>query len=285
MGCSITSPAGGCSVGLTCSCRDASPVSWCPPPSPQSPARRWRAACRFPGPASDRQTRSAAGLWQNRPERVTWGQTQWAGSHHGWIYSKAMSGSQVRMGRLWYNTSILQTDDIHTVLVADPEGAMGPWPHPWASKGPFLLPKESLECPKEWSVSFNKYFGALWKDSLTSWGTLWASEEGPLSSPNGPSELIVGPLSVWSLKWPSLALKSRGGPSQLEGPPEPGGPLWQVGPSLGQILDPPLHGPCLSAGLHSPTTCTNVQWSDFSVYSVPISPGPCLLTVYYSPGT
>ena len=35
------------------------------------------------------------------------------------------------------------------------------------------------------------------------------------------------------------ALKSRGGPSQLEGPARAWNPLWQVA-SLGQILDPSL---------------------------------------------
>ena len=41
--------------------------------------------------------------------------------------------------------------------MADPEGGgMGPWPHPCAPKGPFMLPKEPFECPKEWSFQASK---------------------------------------------------------------------------------------------------------------------------------
>ena len=67
----------------------------------------------------------------------------------------------------------------HTNIAKSSGGSRGgPWGHgPTLEprRGPFwnLLPKEPLDCPKKWSVSFNKYFGALWKNSLTSWGTLW----------------------------------------------------------------------------------------------------------------
>ena len=127
-------------------------------------------------------------------------------------------------------------------VVADLEGGMGPCP-PWASKGPFRLRKEQLECPKELCVSFNKYFGALWKGSLISWETLWA-HKGPSERLKKPSERPEG--AFWAHSEPSERLKRS--------PEQPEGPLWaarrsplsfqgalcQVAPPFGQILDPPL---------------------------------------------
>ena len=94
-----------------------------------------------------------------------------------------------------------------------------------------MLLKEPLEFLKEWSVSFK---------------SILVPSEMIHSPPERPSELIRGP----SERRPSEHLKPQmalsgpqilRGPSQLEGPTRAWGPLWQIGPSLGQILDLPLN--------------------------------------------
>ena len=93
---------------------------------------------------------------------------------------------------------------------------------PLSLEGALSAPEGTLECPREWYVTFNKYFGVLWKDSLTSWGTLWGHYEGH-SEDTMPSEMIA--------LWNYCPLPSDTMPSErIHWPPE--------GPSEDTMRDP-----------------------------------------------